>query len=296
MTPNVQGGNIARTMTRRRFLTGSAAVSTSLVAGTSSAQPAFRFGLTPVFLDNDAIVVEQIRSTLATAMGRPIELLQRRTYQEVTALLLEGAIDAAWLCGYPFLRWKESLSLVAIPVWQGRPLYRSYLIAARNDPAHDLASLEGGIHAFSDPDSNSGWLVTASDLARMNQTPDSFFRRTIFTDGHRNVVRAVANGLTRSGSVDGYVWEVLSQVEPDLAGRTRVVSRSEWFGFPPIVCRSDRVNAAEIEAFSRALLTMQDLDAGRVMLRTLHLDGFARPELQLFDGIAARMAEVGPQP
>ncbi|MDR9395357.1 MAG: PhnD/SsuA/transferrin family substrate-binding protein, partial [Roseovarius sp.] len=123
-----------------------------------------------------------------------------------------------------------------------------------------------------------------------------FFRRTIFADGHRNVVRAVANGLTRSGSVDGYVWEVLSQVEPELAGRTRVVSRSEWFGFPPIVCRSDRVNAAEIEAFSRALLTMQDLDAGRVMLRTLHLDGFARPELQLFDGIAARMAEVGPQP
>ncbi len=283
-------------MTRRRFLAGSAAASTSLVAGTSLAQPAFRFGLTPVFLDNDAIVVDQIRSTLAAAMGRPIELLQRRTYQEVTALLLEGAIDAAWLCGYPFLKWKESLSLVAVPVWQGRPLYRSYLIAARNDPASDMAGLERGIHAFSDPDSNSGWLVTASDLARMNRTPDSFFRRTIFTDGHRNVVRAVANGLTRSGSVDGYVWEVLSQVEPDLAGRTRVVSRSEWFGFPPIVCRSDRVNAAEIEAFSRALLTMQALDAGRIMLRTLHLEGFARPEPQLFDGIAARMAEVGPQP
>lgn len=296
MTSNVHGGNIARTITRRRFLTGSAAASTSLVGGTALAQPAFRFGLTPVFLDNDAIVVEQIRSTLATAMGRPIELLQRRTYQEVTALLLEGAIDAAWLCGYPFLRWKESLSLVAIPVWQGRPLYRSYLIAARNDPARDLAGLEGGIHAFSDPDSNSGWLVTASDLARMNQTPGSFFRRTIFTDGHRNVVRAVANGLTRSGSVDGYVWEVLSRVEPNLAGRTRVVSRSEWFGFPPIVCRSDRVDAPEIDVFSRALLTMQDLDAGRVMLRTLHLDGFARPEPQLFDGIAARMAEVGPQP
>ena len=70
--------------------------------------------------------------------------------------------------------------------------------------------------------------MTASDLARMNRTPETFFRRTVFTDGHRNVVRAVANGLTRSGSVDGYVWEVLSHVEPELAGWTRVISRSEW--------------------------------------------------------------------
>ncbi len=292
----MQGEDIARPVTRRRFLANGAAASTSLLAGAAAAGTAFRFGLTPVFLDNDAIAVERIRSTLAAAMRRPIELLQRRTYQEVTALILEGAIDAAWLCGYPYLEWERSLSLLAVPVWRGRPLYRSYLIAAGTDPARDLAGLEGGIHAFADPDSNSGWLVTASDLARMNRTPDTFFRRTIFTDGHRNVVRAVASGLTRSGSVDGYVWEVLSRVEPELAGRTRVVSRSEWFGFPPIVCRSDRIAAPGIGALADALLTMEDFDAGRTMLRTLHLDGFAPPARDLYDGIAARMADVGPQP
>jgi phosphonate transport system substrate-binding protein len=34
---------------------------------------------------------------------------------------------------------------------------------------------------LSDPDSNSGFLVTASDLARSGDTPDGFVSRTIFT-------------------------------------------------------------------------------------------------------------------
>jgi len=84
-----------------------------------------------------------------------------------------------------------------------------------DDPAISLTDLPGGAHAFSDSDSNSGYLVTASDLAHMTEAADRFFSRSIFTCCHRNVVREVAGGLTRSGRVDGYVWEVLNSVEPD---------------------------------------------------------------------------------
>nr|WP_246176413.1 PhnD/SsuA/transferrin family substrate-binding protein [Rhodovulum strictum] len=257
-----------------------------------SAGATFRLGLTPVFLDNDAIVIEQLRETFHVAMGRPIELVQRRTYQEVTALLLDGTVDAAWLCGYPYLQHRDALRLVGVPVWRGRPLYRSYLIAAPGDAAADLAGLEGGSHAFSDPDSNSGWLVTASDLARMGRTPEDFFGRTIFTYGHRNVVRAVASGLTRSGSVDGYVWEVLAAVEPDLAGATRVVRKSEWLGFPPVAIRKDRAEDPLIRRFAEVLGDLPETDHGRATLRLLDLDGFIAGTPALFDGIAARMRDV----
>jgi len=282
-------------LTRRGFLAAVAGGLCTPAIG-ASAQTPFRFGLTPVFLDNDAIVIEEMRTTLRMAMRRPIELLQRRTYEEVTGLLLSGSIDAAWLCGYPFLQHRETLSLVAVPIWRDKPLYRSYLIAAPGDRARELAELEGGIHAFSDPNSNSGWLVTTSNLARINRTPDDFFDRTIFTYGHRNVVRAVASGLARSGSVDGYVWDVLAEVEPELAGRTRVVARSEWLGFPPIVSRADRIDDAANRSFMRTLYGLDGTDPGRAMLRILHLDGFAPAELALFDGIAARMREVSVTP
>ena len=72
----------------------------------------------------------------------------------------------------------------------------------------------------------------------------------IFTYGHRNVVRSVAGGLTRSGSVDGYVWEALSVTEPELTAQTKVIARSEWLGFPPMVARKDRMDEPSVQAMT----------------------------------------------
>ena len=278
-------------ITRRAVLAGAAALAAPMVH--AQTRPTFRFALTPVFLDNDAAVIAALRTALATAMGQDIDLVQRRTYQEISGAVLDGSVDAAWTCGYPYLQHRAELSLLGVPVWRGRPLYQSYLIVATDDPATDLADLRGGAHAFSDPDSNSGFLVTASDLARMGETPEQFFSRVIFTYGHRNVVRAVAGGLTRSGSVDGYVWEALNAVEPDLTSRTKIIARSEWLGFPPFVARSDRMGEASIAACAAALLGLGATVEGRDALQRLYLDGVEAAEPSLFDGIAARMAILG---
>jgi phosphonate transport system substrate-binding protein len=276
-------------MNRRSVLIGAAAAS---LAGRLHAEPIFRLALTPVFLDNDAVVIDRLHTALAEGMQRPIELVQRRTYQDITGALLEGSVDAAWVCGFPFLQHERELSLLGVPVWNGKPMYRSYLIVATDDPAQSLQDLRGDIHAFSDPDSNSGYLVTASDLARMGETPDQFFSRTFFTYGHRNVVRAVAAGLARSGSVDGYVWDVLSQVEPDLTKGTRVIGRSELLGFPPFAGRQDRISDPDVMLFRETILNFHQTEAGRAALGTLYLDRIDPGSVAMFDGIAARMAAI----
>lgn len=265
------------------------ALAAALIATPLHAMAPFRLGLTPVFLDNDAEVISRLRDALSEALGVEVALEQRRTYEEVTALLLEGSIDAAWLCGYPYLQHKEALSLMAVPVWNGKPLYRSYLIVGADSPATGLADLRGGTHAYSDPDSNSGYLVTVSDLVRMGERPEAFFGRTIFTYGHRNVVRAVAGGLMQSGSVDGYVWEALAKTNPALTARTRVLTRSEWLGFPPFCGRSDRMAEPRIQAMQQALLGLDQTEKGRAALSLLQLDGMTTAQPALFDGIAARM-------
>lgn len=278
--------------TRRTVLGGVVALAAPFIATRSWAQgPApFRFALTPVFLDNDAAVISALHAALAEGIGQDIELVQRRTYQEISGALLDGSVDAAWTCGYPYLQHKAELSLLGVPVWRGRPLYQSYLIVAADDPATALSDLRGGTHAFSDPDSNSGFLVTASDLARAGETPDQFFSRVIFTYGHRNVVRSVAGGLTRSGSVDGYVWEALSSAEPDLTARTKVIVRSEWLGFPPMVARADRMDEPSVIACHAALLGLSATAQGKEALKLLSLDRIEPGEDALFNGIAARMA------
>ena len=279
-------------MDRRRFLTGASTCAAIGLPSLVQAAETFRLGLTPVFLDNDAVVIERLRSAFSEAMGEPVDLIQRRTYQEITATILDGSVDAAWICGYPFLQHRDSLSLLGVPVWRRRPLYQSYLIVREDDEADGLEDLRGDIHAFSDPDSNSGYLVTASDLARLDETPERFFSRSIFTYGHRNVVRAVAGGLTRSGSVDGYVWETLVNVEPSLTAGTRIVTRSEWIGFPPFAARADRAPDTMIRRFGEALRSLDQTSTGREALQLLFLDRIDEGDPSLFDGIAVRMAEL----
>ncbi len=251
-----------------------------------------RFGLTPVFLTSDLELLKRLKSYLSRATGHEIQLVQRRTYEEITSLLVSGQLDAAWICGYPFVAYREKLELVAVPVWHGKPLYQSYLIGRTGRGARGIQALRGDVHAFSDPNSNSGYLVTTSELAAMGERPDRFFRQIFFTYGHRNVVRAVASGLAQSGSVDGYVWQVMAEIEPELTSRTEIVGQSAWLGFPPIACPKALEGSEQIAKLRNALLSMHADDEGRTVLGLLRLDGFSNEQPALFDSIAAMVAAV----
>jgi len=280
--------------TRRGVVSG-----LSLIASRAQAQRSvppdgtpIRFGLTPVFLDSDLELLRDIEGYLAAATGTSVQLVKRRTYQEVTSLLLSRQLDAAWICGYPFVQNRDRLALLSVPLHRGRPLYRSYLIAEAASPADDLSALRGQSHAFSDPDSNSGFLVTRWLLARERERPETFFSRSFFAYGHRNVIRAVGAGLAQSGSVDGYVWEVMAEREPRLTDATRIVARSDWHGFPPICCPVEMQNERGVQALAAALDQMPHTQLGARILATLQLDGWVRGDPAWFDGIARMSADV----
>lgn len=282
-------------VSRRAVMTGLVGAALSAPAGRSAyaASPrAVQIGLTPVLLTSDLELLATLRSYLERVWKREVQIVTRRTYQEITLLLVNGQIDAAWICGYPFVQFREQLELVAVPLWNGRPLYQSYVIVDAGRSIDSFEQLKGDVHAFSDPDSNSGFLVTRAVLADLHTKPEEFFPHHFFTYGHRNVVRAVASGLANSGSVDGYVWEVLNLVEPDLTKGTRVLRKSEWLGFPPIACGKNRPSDLSVDDLAAAFVGMSSDPEARRALEMLHLDGFARSEPSLFDAIAAKMNYV----
>ena len=281
--------------TRRAFLSlfcSSLAAALPLRGSVAQNRIPLRFGLTPVFLSNDLDLLASLQAFLERVTGHPTQLITRRTYQEITALLVSGELDAAWICGYPFVKFREQLALVAVPVWNGKPLYQSYLIAREGRAASSIDDLRGDIHAFSDPDSNSGYLVTRALLAERDVAPDVFFQKSFFTYGHRNVIRAVGSALAQSGSVDGYVYDVVREVEPELVAHTKIVSRSEWLGFPPIACPRAIAGSELIAKLRASLLSMNEDKAGKEVLAMLRLDGFAAEEPSLFDAIARKAAMV----
>lgn len=286
---NGSGPDVAR---RRLLLAGGSAAIGVFMPSVLKAQNPFLFGLTPVFLTSDLVLLEALQDYLTKSMGNEVRLVQKRTYQEITSQLVAGQIDAAWICGYPFVAYRSQLDLVAVPVWRGGKTYQAYLITAADRTAQSVLDLERDMHAFSDPDSNSGFLVTRALLADLGSRPETFFRRSFFTYGHRNVVRAVASGLANSGSVDGYVWEVMTETEPELTRRTRVIWKSDWMGFPPIATSSAMAGDPRINRLRDSLLAIASDPIGRRALGLLRLDGFAMADTQLFESIAARLSAI----
>lgn len=270
-----------------QFLSCTAAL--PLLRGTEShAAPAteIRIGLTPVFLDDQLDFLKLLRTYLADRMGVPIQFVQRGSYREIVELIRSGKIDFAWLCGFPYVRFKREMRLLAVPLYHGNPLYQAYFIVPASDTTTTtLQSLRGRIFAYSDPDSNSGYLYPQYQLLRAGEDPATFFSRSFFTWGHRKVIEAVGVGLAQGGSVDGYVWDTLNLVHPDLTAATRIVSRSPELGYPPFVARANIGNDS-FRKMQNVLLAMTRDTQGARLLKTLNLDGFTPGSDQLFEDIA----------
>lgn len=261
-------------------------------AQAAGGQAPLRIGLTPVFLDDQTAFVNAWRNYLAAKLGRPVQFVQRASYREITDLLRSGKLEFAWICGFPYVRNKDAVTLLAVPVYEGKTTYRSYLIVPADDhKTASIADLRGKVFAFSDRDSNSGYLVPVHQLARLNQTPGKFFAKTFFTSSHRNVVQAVADGLAQGGAVDGYVWDMLAQKYPALTRGTRVVRTSREYGFPPLVAARS-VPAGEVKIMRDTLISMRTDEEGARLLAELRLDGFVAGKESMFDSIAAIMRET----
>ena len=248
-----------------------------------------RIGITPVFLNYQTTFLNDWKSYLSHKLNRPVEFIQRNTYREVTDLLINNEIDFAWICGYPYMRLRERLQLMAVPLYQGKPLYQSYLIVPSLDlDTRSISDLGGKIFVYSDPDSNSGYLVPKYQLALLDIEDSFFFRKTFFTWAHEKVVEAVASGIAHGGAVDGYVWDTLQQLQPSLTQKTRIVSKSELFGFPPLVARIG-LSEGTFQGVQSVLLNMSQDPEGEALLKRLNIDGFIQGDDDLFEGIADMM-------
>ena len=274
-------------MNRRELLVSAAAAWPKSGLG---AVPRLRIGLTPVILADQAAFLSRWAEYLSQRLECPVMFTSRDEYQSILDLLFGGQLDAAWICGYPFVRQQQQLRLLAVPVYQGRPTYQSYLIRWAGSPIQGWADVRGKVFAYSDRLSNSGWLVAQGQLAAAGIGAGDL-KRAFFAHGHRNVAEAVAARLADAGSIDGSVWETMRQQKLAAALQTEVVWRSTPHGFPPIVAPVGSEHP-QLGALQRVLQSMPNDETGRALLKSLNLDGFLAGSVSMFDSIRALARSV----
>jgi phosphonate transport system substrate-binding protein len=280
------------------FLKGTRLICLLLVLGTTSgfavaAEQPIRFGLTAVVVTENLRFLDQWSDYLASKMDREVEVVLRKSYREVMDLLNSGAIDFAWICGFPYIqkREPESLQLLTVPVYRGAPRYHSYIIVPQNSPYKRFSDLKGKIFAFSDPDSNSGFLYPQELMVAQEEQPETYFRQTFFTFNHAETVQAVSEQFADGGAVDSYIWEYLASFRPEMTEKTRIIKKSPSFGFPPIVVRMG-MDPETVRSMKTTLENMHQDVTGKALLSQLKLDGFGNYPDSLFNEIRAMANRV----
>lgn len=199
-----------------------------------------RIGMGAMITPRDGYVYYQrLQGYIGKKLGQPVQLVDRENYDEMNGLVEKGEVDIAFVCAGPYVEGKQKfgMQLLAMPLVKGKPIYYSYIIVPHDSPIQRFEQLRGKHFAFTDPKSNSGKLVPTYMLARINQTPDSFFSRHEYTYGHDKSIRAVAEKLVDGAAVDSLIWEYAAIKRPELTAKTRIIARSDPYGIPPLVAR-----------------------------------------------------------
>jgi phosphonate transport system substrate-binding protein len=283
-------------MDRKTFLKSALPGIAAVLGCPSFAQPAkMRIGLTAVILNDQAAFLARWAEYLSKRAELPVSFVSRDTYQTIVDQLLSGQLDAAWLCGYPYVLHQRRMQLIAVPLYQGRPLYQAYLIRPLQGERdiNSWADVKGKVVAFSDPLSNSGWLVAQTQMRAAGLDPRSL-RKSFFAYGHRHVAEAVAARLAQAGSIDGYVWETMRQHGMPAVDQTEIAWKSEFFGFPPLVTTRNE-NDERVQRLKATLLDMRNEAEGRGILQALNLTGFDAGSPALFESIGRNAAAIQPR-
>lgn len=230
---------------------------------------------------------------LGKRLGRPVEIIQRNSYAEVNELVRSGECDVAFVCSYAYLAGQRDFGMEAlvVPQVKGSVHYYSYLLVPADSPAKGWDDLRGKVFAFSDPLSNSGHLAPRYQLMQRGETPERFFKKTIFTYSHDKSTRAVADKLVDGAAVDSIVYDYMLVLHPELAKKTKVISKSQPFGIAPVVVHPC-IKPTLRRQLKQAFLDMHNHPTGRAALQRLMIDKFVPPNERLYDSMREMVGRV----
>jgi len=231
---------------------------------------------------------------LSRKLGRPVELVQRRTYAEINQLIEDGEVDVAFVCTSAYVAGHDEfgMRLLAAPQVNGATVYYSLLIVPSDSAAQSMADLRGEVFAFTDPMSTTGRMYPTYLVQQLGMGPERFFGRTFFTYSHDEAIRAVASGLADGAAVDSLVYDSVVSRDPALGEKVRVIYRSPPFGIPPVVVGPE-VRPQLAAQLADVFLGMSEDPEGRDALEAMQIEAFVPIADSAYDSVRTMLAEVG---
>jgi phosphonate transport system substrate-binding protein len=219
-------------------------------------------------------------------IGKKIEYVDRESYAEINEMLRTGKLEAAFVCSGPYVSGRKQfgLELLVAPQAYGATVYYSYILVAKDGPIRSFQDLRGRRFAFTDPLSNTGRLVPTYMLAKMNETPESFFGEVIFTQSHDKSIKAVAQGIVDGAAVDSLIWQYFNSTNPEYTSKTSILMKSPPYAIPPVAVPRN-LDPGLKARLKQAFLTAHLDPKGMEILKKMKIDQFVEIDDRAYDSV-----------
>ncbi len=252
-----------------------------------SRQDPIRIGVASMVTPVDTVkYYQEIIAYIGERIHRPVQMVQRRTYEEMDELLERGEVKIAFICSAPYVKNREKfgVEILVAPKVGGSPTYRSYIIAHNDSSVRTFADLKGKSFAFTDPKSNTGKIYPAYLLKTMGLDPERFFGRVLYSYSHNKSIEMVAKKIVDGAAVESLVYEYMRKSGSPYTRQTKIVKRSPPFGIPPVVVVRD-IDPELRRKVKEAFLSISDSLKGKAILQAMMIDGFVDVPDANYDGI-----------
>jgi len=247
--------------------------------------PVLRVAIATVISPRESFVYyQEMFSALSEHLDMRIEFKQRGTYEEVNNMLAQNMVDMAFVCSGAYIHGSDHMELMFVPLVNGEPYYRGYIITNKNSDIHQFDDLRGHSFTHSDPLCFTGKLFVDKRLAEKNMLADEFFGKVIYSLSHDISIQMVSSNIIGGAAVNGLIFEYLRLYQPDLVADIRIIEYTEPGGIPPVVnsLLMSRALRSDIQDF---FLNMHKQEQTKKILDNLLIDRFVISGDTLYDGL-----------
>jgi phosphonate transport system substrate-binding protein len=248
---------------------------------------AIQIGVASMITPVDAVkYYQEIIDYIGETIKQPVQMVHRRTYDEMDSMLERGDVKVAFICSAPYIKNRErfAVELLVAPKVNGRTTYQSYIIAHKDSAVKSLENLKGKSFAFTDPKSNTGNLYPTYLLKKMGTTPEKYFKRIMYSYSHNKSVELVAKKVVDGAAVESIVYEYMLKNSSPYASQTKIIKQSIAFGIPPVVVTKD-ISADLKKKIKDAFINMHKNQKGKAILDAMMIEAFVDISDRAYDSI-----------
>jgi phosphonate transport system substrate-binding protein len=214
---------------------------------------------------------QPLKDYLEKALDKKIEIIVTTDYSSMIEAMRFGRIDIAYFgpLSYVLAKSKSNIEPFASMVTDGKPTYRSVVIANANAGVNTLADIKGRKMVYGDRASTSSHLIPKTMLVQAGLLADRDYQQH-FVGAHDAVAVNVANGNADAGGLSEVIWKSLLERKLVDASKVKVLGYSKDYPQYPWTIQSTL--SPELKAKVRdAFLTLKD----PAVLKNFKAEGFA---------------------